>query len=211
MTSAEALARLRAFGIPLLDTSEAAAALELATPATTQTLGRLAAAKLVQRIRPGVWYVDARAPNLYALADAITAPFPSYVSLQSALYAHGMIEQIPGVTYLISLARTQTLRTTIGSYSIHHITPELFDGFEARSDGTKLATPEKALFDVAYLSGGRSRRFAHLPELELPRMRVTKLRDWISRIVSPRKRSMVTTRLQRFLESGGSPVRLVRG
>jgi hypothetical protein len=56
--------------------------------------------------------------------------------------------------------------------------------------------PEKALFDVAYLSGGRSRLFAHLPELELPaRFRHGRLRDWTRRITAPRKRSMVETRL----------------
>ena len=34
-------------------------------------------------------------------------------------------------------------------------------------DGVKLATAEKALFDLAYLSGGRSRLFTAVPELEI--------------------------------------------
>ena len=65
----------------------------------------------------------------------------------------------------VSLARTQTIRSSVGTFSFHHVTPELFGGFERTSAGTPLATPEKALFDVAYLSGVRSRLFASLPEL----------------------------------------------
>ena len=96
-----------------------------------------------------------------------------------------MIEQVPSVIYVASLARTQRIRTSVGLYSIHHLAPELFDGFETRPDGAKLATPEKALFDIAYFSGGRSRMFTHLPELELvPGFRRMKLNQWIARAVS---------------------------
>lgn len=99
--------------------------------------------------------------------------------------------------YLVSLARTQKIKTSVGLFSVHHIAAELFDGYESRPDGTKLATPEKALFDIAYLSGGRSRLFSHLPELELPaRFRRSRLRAWTRRITASRKRSMVETRLQ---------------
>jgi hypothetical protein len=57
------------------------------------------------------------------------------------------------------------------------------------------------LFDIAYLSGGRSRLFAHLPELELPtRFHRGRLREWTRRITAPRKRAMVETRLQTMLQ-----------
>jgi hypothetical protein len=80
-----------------------------------------------------------------------------------------MIEQIPEILHAVSLARTQTIATSVATYSIHHIAPELFGGFEQTREGVRLATPEKALFDLAYLSGGRSRLFTSVPELELPR------------------------------------------
>ena len=54
---------------------------------------------------------------------------PAYVSVQSALYLHGMISQIPHVIYVASLARTQRVATTIGTYSIHQIAPEFFGGY----------------------------------------------------------------------------------
>ena len=40
----------------------------------------------------------------------------------------------------------------------------LYGGFEETAAGVKLASVEKALFDLAYLSGGRSRLFTSLPE-----------------------------------------------
>jgi len=63
-------------------------------------------------------------------------------------------------------------------------------------------TPEKALFDLAYLSGGRSRLGSGVPELELPkRFRRSELEQWLSRISSPRGRERVAFRLERILRS----------
>ena len=197
MISSEAYGRLLDLGVATVETADVAAALQVTTSAATKLLRRLAAAQLIVRLRSGLWLLARSAANAYSLAEAVTAPMPSYVSLQTALYLHGMIEQVPSVIYLASLARTQKIATSVGVFSVHHIAPELFDGFETHADGTKLATPEKALFDVAYLSGGRSRLFAHLPELELPaRFRRGQLRDWTQRITALRKRSMVETRLR---------------
>jgi len=201
VSPSEAYARLLDLGVATVKTADVAAALRLSTTAATKLLGRLAKANLVTGLRSGLWLLARDAPDPYGLAEALTAPMPSYVSLQTALYLHGMIDQVPGVIYLVSLARTQKIATSVGVFSVHHVAPELFEGFESRADGTKLATPEKALFDVAYLSGGRSRLFAHLPELELPaRFRRGRLREWTRRITASRKRSMVETRIQAVLK-----------
>jgi predicted transcriptional regulator of viral defense system len=187
-------------GVPVFETADVAAVLHMQTSAATMLLNRLARAGLMLRLRKGQWLLGDAPPNRYALAEYVTAPFPSYVSLQSALYLHGMIDQIPTVVYLVSLARSQHITTSVAEYSVHHIAPELFDGFEARPDGTKLATPEKALFDVIYLSGGRTRVFARLPELELPaKFRRSHLEAWTKRIGSSRRRSMVETRIEAVL------------
>ncbi len=208
MTSADAYARMLATGMPTLTTSEVAALLRTSPTATTMMLTRLARAGLVNKLRAGLWIVGRTQLNRYALAEPLTAPLPSYVSLQTALYLHGMIEQVPSVVYVVSLARTQRIQTTVGVYSIHHLDPDLFDGFETRPGGMKLATPEKALFDIAYFSGGRSRLFVHLPELEMPRgFGRTELAQWVARIDSPRRRAMVTTRLERLLAQAAPLVR----
>ena len=58
----------------------------------------------------------------------------------------------------------------MGTISFHRMPPELFMGFELspRSDA-KIASPEKALFDLFYLAPGRSRVFSYQPELTIPR------------------------------------------
>jgi predicted transcriptional regulator of viral defense system len=194
----EAFARLRGLGVPVLRTADAAAALRLSPYAASKALSRLAESELVVQVRHGTWWIDGK-PDPYRLVDFLTAPLPSYLSLQTALQLHGMVEQIPVVFYAVSLARTQTIRTGVGTFSLHHITPVLFGGFESTREGVKLATPEKAIFDLAYLSGGRSRLFTSAPEMELPRgFRWEEVERWVGRIRSARGRTLVLTRLERF-------------
>src|SRR5947209_4262523 len=107
MNAIRALARLRALRVPMVETSDAAAALQQSASAASHTLGRLAREGLIVRIRSGVWWLDSR-PDPDRLVQRLTVPLGSYISLQSALHRHGMIEQVPVVHYVVSLARTQT-------------------------------------------------------------------------------------------------------
>lgn len=205
MTTRDAYARLLELDVPVLETAEVASALRMSTDAASILLRRLGASGLATRIRKGVWVVGPRRLDRYALVDALTAPMPSYVSLQTALYLHGMVEQVPAIVYVVSLAKTQRIKTTLGVYSVHRIVPELFDGFETRPDGTKLASPEKALFDMAYFASARSRLFTRVPELELPRaFSERKLRTWIGRISDVRRRSMVERKIKSMID-GAAP------
>jgi predicted transcriptional regulator of viral defense system len=214
VTAIEALRRLRALRVPVLTTADAATALELRTDATSHTLHRLASAGLVHGLRKGLWAVD-RLPEPMSLVEYLTLPYPAYVSLQSALYLRQMIEQIPAVVYAITLGRSAKIRTPAAAYSVHHLSAELFGGFahDPRT-GVKLALPEKALFDMLYLSGTRTRLFRSLPELELPPgFRLGEVRRWIARIPSARLRRLTLRRLEELgLEStAGAPQRRQRG
>jgi predicted transcriptional regulator of viral defense system len=207
MNASDALARLVRLGVPVLQTADAAVALGQSQGAANKTLSRLADAGLVARVRHGAWWIGGDI-DFYRLPEYLTAPYPSYVSLQTALHLRGLIEQIPEVLYAVSLARTQRTMTSAGTISFHHIAPELFGGFEEMSSpsrGVKLATAEKALFDLAYLSGGRSRSFEAVPELEIPtKFRWSELGRWVRRIPSARRRVQTTSRLERFLTRGAS-------
>jgi predicted transcriptional regulator of viral defense system len=125
----------------------------------------------------------------------------SHVSLQTALYQHGMIEQIPAMTFLVSLARSGRVATTLGVYSVHHVQPAFFDGFGSDPEtGVQRATPEKALIDYLYLSPTRGRLFASLPELELPSgFKRSAARAWVKRIPSASRRTMVARKLGALL------------
>ena len=193
----DALATLSAMHAPVFDTRDAAARLGVNTAHASTVLARLAAARQIVRLRRGVWAFADRVDPL-ALPEYVTSPFPSYVSLQSALYLHGMIEQVPAVTYAVSLARTRRYMTPLGIVSIHHVGPGFFFGFEhAGSSGGRLATVEKALLDVLYLAPARSKLFRALPELEIPaRFSLRRARAIVARIHSSRRRAMVSRALE---------------
>jgi hypothetical protein len=136
----------------------------------------------------------------YVLPEYLSAPLGSYLSLQTALHLRGLIEQIPDVYYAVSLGRTSRIKTSVGVFSLHHVAPEVFGGYEERASGAKLATAEKALFDFAYLSAGRSRFFTTLPELTLPKnFRRAELKRWLEKIPSERSRTITRNKLDEFL------------
>jgi predicted transcriptional regulator of viral defense system len=196
MNASDALGRLRGLGVPAVTTADAAAVLGMSIEATSHALRRLSFSGLVTPVRKGLWALGAN-PDPLRLCEYVTMPYPSYVSLQTALYWHGMVMQIPSMIYLVSLGRTARVETRLGTYSVHHVQPELFGGFELpKGSAVKLARPEKALVDVLYLSPTRSRLFAALPELEVPsHFRWGVARRWARQIPSQRSRTMVERRL----------------
>jgi predicted transcriptional regulator of viral defense system len=203
MNGPDALAILRQLAVPAIDTADAAAAFGLSTAAASQTLTRLARVGLIRSVRHGTWWLEDTLDPL-RLPEYLSAPLPSYVSLQTALHRRGLIEQIPEVVYAVSLARTERVKTKFGTFSIHHVAPEVFGGYEETERGAKIATAEKALFDFAYLSSGRSRLFTSLPELELPRgFRHKELSRWLKKVPSERSRTLTKQKLEALLAKSG--------
>lgn len=198
----EALGSLLRMGKPVVTTEDAALRLGLSGSAATRALGRLAAAGLVLHLRHGLWALDPKVDPLL-LPEYLTAPFPAYVSLQSALQLHGMIRQLPHVIYVASLAPTKRVSTRVGDYSIHRLTPSFFGGFAIVGTGVRLAIPEKALLDVLYLTPARSRLFAALPEVEIPATFDRKeAQRWVLRIPEGPRRRAVEQRLEALLPGG---------
>lgn len=203
MRSAEAYARLRSVGRPILSSAEASVVWGQEESATTQALRRLADVGLVQRVRTGLWAVEQVHDPLDA-AYFLTRPYLSYGSMWTALFRHGLIEQIPRSTYVVSLDRAQTIATSLGQFVIHHIHPDLYGGTE-RSGWHDLATPEKALFDTVYLLSARNGGQVTLPEVTLPDEFDQKVIDgWVERIPSRRLQTMTRTKIFRILEAGES-------
>jgi predicted transcriptional regulator of viral defense system len=195
MTQIEALKRLRRLRVAGLTTRDAAALLQV-TPTNANTiLRRLAREGFLLHLARGRWAL-ADGVNRLALPELLSAPSPACISLQSALYHHGLIEQIPAVIYAVTTARTRRVPTPLGAVSFHRIPAELFIGFDVTDNGVKIATPEKALFDLIYLAPGRSRLFARLPELEIPRdFRWSRLRRYLARVKSPSRRRFIADRI----------------
>lgn len=201
MTLSEALGKIKAVAQPVFRTADVMAALDIRKSHASKLLDRLAQHGHVIRLMRGLWALPESLEPL-ALIPHLTAPFPSYVSLQSALYYHDMISQIPEVIYCVSLARTRTCETPVATISVHHIPGSFFFGYEERGEHhVRMALPEKALLDILYLSQSRSRLFAVLPEVEFPpQFSIKKAHNMIRKIADVRRRSLVLSRFERLLD-----------
>jgi predicted transcriptional regulator of viral defense system len=110
-------------GQPVIQTRDASACLNIPIAQASNVLTRLAKVGRFTRLMRGKWATTSQIDPLI-LPEFLTAPFPSYVSLQTALFYHGMISQTHHTIYAVSLARTQQYFTKFGNISIHHLHPD---------------------------------------------------------------------------------------
>ena len=203
----EAYSKLLSIGKPIIETSEVATVLDVTPAYASQILNRLHAAKLLKKLMRSKWLFSNSKTDAISISEFITQPHSSYVSLQTALYHHKMISQMSSVIYLVSLARTERVDSEVGTYSIHHVLPEFFFGFESRSTTyglfPKMATPEKAILDYFYLSQGKTRLFTKLPEIELPKGFSFKCANAMAnKILSIRRKTLVLGKLEELKKNG---------
>lgn len=191
----EAFSCLARFHQPFFTTNDAATLWQLTPAHASKLLSRLHEQKLLLNLGRAKWALTGIDP--LAAVEFLTAPEPAYLSLQTALYHHGMVSQIPAVIYAISTSRTRRHETELGTYSIHHVEPKFFYGFTTvGKHNIKIATPEKALLDIFYLSPARSGLFRKLPEIELPRsFNFTVAKKLIQKIPSSQRRHMLESKL----------------
>lgn len=109
-----------------------------------------------------------RAVHPFVLANAMKKA--SYVSLQSALAYFGMIpEHVPTVTS-VTTQRPARVETPLGRFLFRHIKKNWFSGYRQVDLGagqkTFIATPEKALLDLVYLTPAAD-NYEFLGELRL--------------------------------------------
>jgi predicted transcriptional regulator of viral defense system len=172
---------------PIFTTADAARAAGVAVQDASRSLSRMAEDGLVTAVRQGLWALTGH-PDFspYAVVPRLVPDdAEAYVSLLSALNLHGMIEQFPRRIQVVTTARRTDLETPVGSFEFHRMAGPLISGFAPYGTLRQfdLATPEKALFDLLYLSAQKGRRFGHLPELTLPDgFAASEVDGWIERI-----------------------------
>lgn len=151
------------------------------------------AGKLIQ-LRRGVYALAPpyRQTDPHPLLVAQSLRRNSYVSLQSALAYYGLIpEQVVAVTS-VTTGRTEELNTAMGSFIFRHVAPNYFFGYAQTTVGfgqqAFVASPEKALLDLLYLTPGGERddyvRELRLQNLEALRMDV--LENAVNRMGKPK-------------------------
>ncbi len=188
---------------PVFATRELVSLSGKSASAINQSLVHLEKQGLVQRVYRGVWSQgDQRNVSPYQMIPLLFDKHRAYVSFLSALHLHGIVEQIPQVITLASTAHSRSVSTSLGTFQIHKICPEFFQGFSWYKKTGKflIAEPEKALVDCLYLSTRKKKQFGHFPELYLGKKFCFKsARTWVRKIKDDKIRLCVKRKLEHIL------------
>ncbi len=101
---------------------------KLSEVATQRAVHRLSRAHLLAKLGKG-FYANLLQPPLIEEVSAVLYP-PSYISLESALFHHGIIEQAPQMQTCVSANKTKTFQTAFGGVYYARVQPKLFFGYE---------------------------------------------------------------------------------
>ena len=90
----------------------------------------------------------------------------SFVSLQSALAFHGVIPEYVPVVTSVGPGRPETVHNPLGAFQFNHVTAKLCFGYSRMEVAARqfafVASPEKALLDLVYLTpGADSEKYLH--------------------------------------------------
>jgi predicted transcriptional regulator of viral defense system len=126
----------------------------LSRPSLYVALKRWEENGLLERITPGIYM--AMMSDLSIEKVAAQLYLPNYLSFESALARHGILNLIPHSLTLATTRKTKRYTLKKQDVEFRQISPILFFGFEMKS-GINIAVPEKAFLDQVYFfSRGRA-------------------------------------------------------
>lgn len=194
------LTAIKQLGRNVFTTREIASFSKSSLSNATQGLSCLVRKGVILKIYRGVWGLEIGNQRLspYSIIPSLLPRQRAYVSFISALHLYGIIEQIPQSITLASTSHTRTIKTKLGTFFIHKISPSFFKGFDwYKGEGDFLiAEPEKAFVDCLYISARKKRQFGYFPELNFPAsFDFKKVKKWVQLIPNPKIRKAVLKKL----------------
>lgn len=129
-------------------------------------------------------------PHSYLIANRLVCG--SYVSLHAALSYYDLIPEHVAVVTSVTTGRPNSYKNRYGHFSYRHIQPTLFFGFQywqvTPSQWAYLATPEKALLDLVYLTpdGASSGYLRALRLQNLDQLNPGRLNAYVQRANKPK-------------------------
>jgi predicted transcriptional regulator of viral defense system len=156
-------------------------------------LNRWTASGKLIRLKRGVYLLAreyrTREPALEYIANVLVRP--SFVSREYALSFHGMIPEAPGLVTGVTTARPVSLTTPVKDFDFRHVSRDRFFGYlsYAMPEGEAwIATPERALLDLAYFSKGEltRQRIEQLRLQQLEKVDASRLVEMAQRFRSPK-------------------------
>lgn len=156
---------------PIFTTHEFALQTNTSMSSAARLLTRIEERKEINRVTRGIWtYTKEQKVHPFSVTPYLLGKEIGYISLLSALHIHGILSQIPTRIQVVTIAHSRLVKTKLGVFEFFQMKLSMMTEGVTWSD-TKLpfriATPEKALLDVFYLSTRKGKRFYSLPELEL--------------------------------------------
>lgn len=134
---------------------------------SAQQLSRWCQQGYLLRLKNGVFLLDGHKKDVPQFLIANILYQPSYISLESALYEHGLIPDIPQSITSITTKKTWANNTKLGKFFYHKIKLNCFIGYAPYKNSgydVLLAEPEKAIVDFVYLNKSRLKKSGQLKE-----------------------------------------------
>ena len=179
--------------LPVFESGHLYAGTDNPQQAQRQLTDWVRAGKIIQ-LRRGLYSLaqphQTKHPHSYVIANHIVKA--SYVSLHTVLSHYDLIPEHVAVVTSITTGRPGMWQNLYGHFSYQHIQPNLFFGFEYRqvtqSQWAYMATPEKALLDLIYLTPGADREgyIRALRLQNLDQLDVERLTTYVERINKPK-------------------------
>lgn len=204
MAKLSVLSAIKELKRPVFTTREIALYRRASLSNTVQALDNLARKGIVLKIYRGLWGLQIGGSfSPYSVIPFLIRNHQAYLSFISALHLYGIIEQIPQSITVASTSHARIIKTKVGTFLVHRITPLFFKGFNwYKPNGNFLiAEPEKAFVDCLYISVRRKKQFSYFPELHFPTtFSFKKVNEWVESIPEVRVRAAVLKRLKKYLK-----------
>lgn len=168
---------------PIFSTREFATATGYRTDAASRKLNSWKNQGLIKQLTRGVWVnLNNKTFSVYGLTPYVVGLEQGYVSFLSALHRHGVISQIPQKVFVASTGHGRKVESELATFEIIQMKAQYMQsGIEWFSGAVSygLASPEKALLDCLYLSTRRGKKFRYFPELDLSKIKQSRLKRLI--------------------------------
>jgi predicted transcriptional regulator of viral defense system len=194
MKGIELLKKLRDINKPFFTIADLEKITRLPRNSLYVTLKRWVDAGIIERVAQGIY--GPLSGDISPEKIAAHLYFPNYLSFESALAKHGILNLIPYTLTFATTRKTRKFTLRKREIEFRKISPQFFSGYEMKN-GINIATPEKAFLDELYFLC-RGKTDLDLDELNLKALSPRLLKKYAGRFPP-----YVRRRLEKILEAKG--------
>jgi predicted transcriptional regulator of viral defense system len=190
MKGIELLKRLREINKPFYTTADLEKITGLERSSLYVALERWVSGGIIERAAQGIYVPTGGVVSTETVASQIY--IPNYLSFESALSQHGVLNLVPHALTFATTRKTRSYVIQKRVVEFKQIDRRLFFGYEMRN-GVNIATPEKAFLDQMYfVSRGKA-------SLDTAELNIRKLSKKTLKAYSNRFPNYVTERMKRVI------------